>query len=1123
MFVRATDTSTITADAGGFAVALILSTSGKFTSVAIGLAAALNTITNSVDAFIAGSTVKASGTLASPFASDGVHVEAVGTPTIKALTIAGAVAANGSLTGAGSGNYVTENARGAIHASTVHADGGALRVLGTSTTRNGAANITADAGGVSIAIQLAQSSGGSDFQANIAIGVGIAINTIKGEVSARVDNSSLVVASGDIQVAATSTASIVALTFGAAVSAVQAGRAGGDRRLPRRRGLVQRDPRPARPRRHRTRFLRDLDRRRGLRHGDGQLHDQGGRRRVPGIAVLLGNQNGVNGAIGIGVAIDQIGGDGGDAATIEAIVDNATISALDRRNRAGDLDADHQRFAIGGALDGQIGDGDGLNITGGGAGARNTVNATVTAAIQNGGAHTVTTTTGAVQVLASEDATLKADAGGFAISFKIGGGDGANLSFGVGVAINTLEDTVQAIVDGTYVEGDSVTVRAGTARSEHAHVAGNGRRGRHPHRHRRRQRPRSRRGRRRQRQHRSPHRPGARAERRTRERARGSRHGRSARQHEDPFRRRRLRISFDLTNGDSSGAAISAGISVSSNDLGDTVTAQVTNSLLDAGSLTVKAAETSTLEALTMGGAGSARVTVGTGVDGDFAVAVVIADNTVHNTVLASIDATPTSVSPRTAAIEVGAGGVDVAALDTVSMTNAYGAGGISVAIGLSEGGASFAGTIGVALGKNIVSDLVDARIQGATVDSGGAVTVEATSNDTFAITAAVVAVSIALQISEVPISVAVVGIGLTAENTLTGHTAATIDGGSVVTAVKDVTVHAKDTSTENSGIGAGGFSLALISATVLVISSTNTIGNDISATIGSGQVTSSGAGVKAWAESTANVARTETGGVAVAISIGGAGANQKATGTIGGSVVASIASGAVVNAALQANSTATSSSNVSVHQWGGDGALGIVGHDSTTTGTISRGTQSFVAQGASITAGSLSVVAEATQAHAVLFVTLGEVGLVGGGSGDTATATVSGDVDAYIGAAQGSTATSASTVIDVTNAVTVEALSDDVNAEAHTDGGSRLGLDRGDSEDSRGRRHRLNPCLRRLSRQSQRCDSRLVPGRLARRRCECSEGRGDGNRPRGLRRARRQRQRPEGRREHDGECENHR
>src|SRR5262249_21344944 len=144
-----------------------------------------------------------SGKLAAPFDSDGVRVEAVGTPTIKALTIAGALAANATGTGAGSGNFVTENARAAVHSSTVHADGGALRVLGTSTTQDGTSTITADAGGVSIAIELAQNGGGEDFDANLAVGVGVAINTIKGEISARVDTASALQASGDVQVAAT--------------------------------------------------------------------------------------------------------------------------------------------------------------------------------------------------------------------------------------------------------------------------------------------------------------------------------------------------------------------------------------------------------------------------------------------------------------------------------------------------------------------------------------------------------------------------------------------------------------------------------------------------------------------------------------------------------------------------------------------------------------------------------------------------------------------------------------------------------------------------------------------------------------------------------------------------------
>ena len=89
------------------------------------------------------------------------------------------------------------------------------------------------------------------------------------------------------------------------------------------------------------------------------------------------------------------------------------------------------------------------------------------------------------------------------------------------------------------------------------------------------------------------------------------------------------------------------------------------------------------------------------------------------------------------------------------------------------------------------------------------------------------------------------------------------------------------------------------------------------------------------------------------------------------------------------------------MHLWGGDGSA-IAGHDSTTTGTISRSTRSIVAQGAAILADSLVVKAEATQMKVEIDATLGAVGVVGGGTGDTATATISGDVEAYIRSGEG-------------------------------------------------------------------------------------------------------------------------
>ncbi len=116
------------------------------------------------------------------------------------------------------------------------------------------------------------------------------------------------------------------------------------------------------------------------------------------------------------------------------------------------------------------------------------------------------------------------------------------------------------------------------------------------------------------------------------------------------------------------------------------------------------------------------------------------------------------------------------------------------------------------------------------------------------------------------------------------------------------------------------------------MVQSTNTIANDIKASIAGSTVTSTGGFVKVWADSTADVKKTENGAVSVAIAISGAGANQKATGTIEGNVEASIGAGSKIDAHGEARSEATSSSHVSVHLFGGDGSA-IAGHDSTTTG----------------------------------------------------------------------------------------------------------------------------------------------------------------------------------------------
>jgi hypothetical protein len=405
--------------------------------------------------------------------------------------------------------------------------------------------------------------------------------------------------------------------------------------------------------------------------------------------------------------------------------------------------------------------------------------------------------------------------------------------------------------------------------------------------------------------------------------------------------------------------------------------------------------------------------------------------------VLASIDTTPALVDPRTAAIEVGSGGVHVEAVDSATVDSRYGSGALSVEIGMSEGGFSGSITVGVALAKSTVTDLVDARIRAATVHTTGDADVHATTTGTFTASAAVVAVGIAIQVSEVPISVQLTGIGLTSTNTYDGHTLATIDQASVVKADGDVTVTAGDTATMSSGIGAGGLSIGLISVDVVVIQSTNSIANTVGASISGSSVTSNSGDVTVWADATGDVTKTENGAVSVALGISGAGADQQGTGEINGSVTGSVGAGSTIKAGSGTVTTkGTSNSHVSVHLFGGSGSV-IAGHVSTNKGTISRSTTAFVDQGASVTSDALEVFANATRMNIEANTELGAVGVAGGGTGDTVTATDSGDVQAYIGVAKGSTPTSAGTVIAVTHAATVHAVVSQAHVTATSDGGS--------------------------------------------------------------------------------------
>jgi hypothetical protein len=207
--VTASDNSTIEADAGGVAVAL----SRGPPVLAIGLSVAINQITNTASALLAGPMTLIVGN---------VNVSATSNYLIDVLTIAvsasvGISQDNASFglagAGAGSGNKVTNTIESRVTDLTTTGITGNLSV---SATEEG--TINADAGGGALALNISQggSSGGA------AVGAAAATNQITNTVTASIANSDIDVG-GDITVEASSSPTIDTFTFGIAgtVSASQ--------------------------------------------------------------------------------------------------------------------------------------------------------------------------------------------------------------------------------------------------------------------------------------------------------------------------------------------------------------------------------------------------------------------------------------------------------------------------------------------------------------------------------------------------------------------------------------------------------------------------------------------------------------------------------------------------------------------------------------------------------------------------------------------------------------------------------------------------------------------------------------------------------------------------------------
>ncbi|MFN8197169.1 MAG: hypothetical protein U0R72_02430 [Nakamurella multipartita] len=448
--IRASTAGRVTADAGGFAVALALSTAGKPpVSVAAGLSAAVNQITGDTTAEFTGSTVTASG----------VTVQAVATTTIAALTIGGA-AGSAAGSGAGSGNTIGTVLTATIDESTVSAGSGAVRVVATD-----ASTVTADAGGLAVAVQITGNAPGTVTLA-AAIGASAAVNAIGNDVTAQIVDSTVTAGSVTVLATATPTIRALALSGTAAVQSIGAGTgalstalagagAGAGNSIDN----------------HVTARITGSGSVSAT--GDVTVHasmpDTGEGEgptivaRAVGVAFSLAVGSatvGLTVGIGAAVAVNHVGrGTRGNTVTATVATGVTGRSVSVRADTTAGIDATAAGVTL--ALSAS-GTGTTASISVGGAITENGIAGTVTATISGGAvcAGSATNCDGTVTVAAGSTGAITAAAGAGALSGGIG--RGGSLALGTAMATATLAGKVTASITGsaTSVRGGTISVTA---------------------------------------------------------------------------------------------------------------------------------------------------------------------------------------------------------------------------------------------------------------------------------------------------------------------------------------------------------------------------------------------------------------------------------------------------------------------------------------------------------------------------------------------------------------------------------------------------------------------------------------------------------------------------------------
>ena len=447
--VSATDSSKI--DAIVAAVAGSVAISGtQATAVGIGASLAHNRIGDGADT--------GTGTVSAAMTDTAIHaglvdVEALSSQKINAIVLAAGVGISGggetatAVTGAGA--IAFNEVAVAVSAIIDGGDGTLANVPTASIAATGVKSIAVDSATINSVVEAGSVaiSFGDSKATSVAIGVSFSRNSITDPVTATIQNvPSLTTSGGDVIVTATESATINAVTAAEAVAVAGSGGssiafAGG--------GALA------------ANFITEATQANIANSTVGTALNKAGAVTISAedsahiiasdiaaaVSVAIGADKGVGVAIGVALAYNQIGdltgfGQGAVTASITGTSVQANGVAGVTARSDGEIDA--LTASIAGAVSG--GGGTGVGVAAAGVAVFNIITVGVSAYIDGGGTHSVTS--GGVHVEADDTALIKSLSAAAAVSATLAGSNAVSVSIGLSIAGNTIVDPVAAYITG---------------------------------------------------------------------------------------------------------------------------------------------------------------------------------------------------------------------------------------------------------------------------------------------------------------------------------------------------------------------------------------------------------------------------------------------------------------------------------------------------------------------------------------------------------------------------------------------------------------------------------------------------------------------------------------------------